>query len=165
MAAAVTTRWVTLLCARHKTKSVKSMTSRRTACCPLPSHRAPRWPFAIWGCVSPTGISLMFKQVNGTWIITLGGEDWEDRERNTQRLVCCRPLITRGCWEGQGHQLLPAGLWEGLSSPTSCFLPLFSFLPLIDTWLKEKKGKTGACSWSVHFNGQKPDLSHVIKSS
>lgn len=160
---AITLRWVTALCqAPHQKLYAYDLAEE---CCPLPSHTAPRWSFAIWGHFSPYGMSLMFKQVNGTWITKLGAEDCEDGEASTPWLVCCWPWITRLLRGSGSPAVWPGGRWEGVTSPTSCFLPSFLFLPPNRHTVKEKKGKTDAYSWSVQFNGQKPDLSHVIKSS
>lgn len=63
-AGAVTLRYVTALGqALHQELHVYDLADK---CCPLPSHMAPRGHSAVWGCFSPFGMSVIFKQASGT---------------------------------------------------------------------------------------------------
>lgn len=124
---------------RYYTKSLISMTSLRTAVPFLPTW-IPGGPLPFGDVFPPSGMSLTLQQANGTWITTLGGEDCEDQERSILWLVCCRPLITRDCWEGQGHQL-----WLWAMGKTRAPQPLASPIVLISaprsthSWKKRRE--------------------------
>jgi hypothetical protein len=62
------------------------------------------------------------------------------------------------CDLGKGRPL------DRLEIPRYCFFLSFPFLSLNLLTVKRRKVRTDACSWSVQFNGQKPDMLHVIES-
>lgn len=130
VADAVTIQWVTALCqALHKQFYVQ--------CCSLPSHMAPRWPLAIWGCISSSGMSLLFKQVRGTWIkkremvraARKGGDlpyDWFAVGPKSHKAA---EKVRVTSWD----------LGANRRAPQTPFSHCSHFCPQMDTWWKKRR--------------------------
>lgn len=159
VAAAATIQWVTALCqALHQELRVHDLSKE---CCLLPhssqvalSHLEKHFP--------GLGCPWYSHKLTGTWITSGMVRTVRNRRELPYDWFAAGPESHEA---SENSRVTSCNLGPMESLPNSCFLPSFSLLP--PTWhmVKEKKGKTDAYSWSVQFNGQKPDMSHVIKSS